>query len=317
MRARPRAHRPAQPRPGARAARCGRASTCPTPAPGCSSPIATPTPSSRRCCAGARTSASRRRTATAGSTTTSAPTTGCAAAWTACDGAAGRMTAQNGLHNLPAPLRPAVRAAAGARLRPRRPRAGRAAGARRRQRRPGLRARPPAATTSTPPWPPPSAPTGRPPRSRCSRPCTGLAPARPVRRSRASSAPIPSPWGCSTGPTPTASRGCRCARMVGRLIRFGAAARRRPVRVQSPTRSGGAGGFAGVDRWVGRVAGSLRAQRDHPGVGGRAVQGVGGDGAPRGAPARRPDRPLPPRRAARPRAGASCSGGCRSRSSGH
>ncbi len=31
-------------------------------------------------------------------------------AWTACDGAAGRMTAQNGLHNLPAPLRPAIRA---------------------------------------------------------------------------------------------------------------------------------------------------------------------------------------------------------------
>ncbi len=28
--------------------------------------------------------------------------------WTACDGAAGRMTAQNGLHNLPGPLRPAV-----------------------------------------------------------------------------------------------------------------------------------------------------------------------------------------------------------------
>jgi DNA polymerase I len=28
--------------------------------------------------------------------------------WTASDGAAGRMTAQNGLHNLPAPLRPAV-----------------------------------------------------------------------------------------------------------------------------------------------------------------------------------------------------------------
>ena len=31
-------------------------------------------------------------------------------AWTACDGAAGRMTAQNGLHNLPTPLRPAIRA---------------------------------------------------------------------------------------------------------------------------------------------------------------------------------------------------------------
>jgi DNA polymerase-1 len=29
-------------------------------------------------------------------------------AWTACDGAAGRMTAQNGLHNLPAQLRPAI-----------------------------------------------------------------------------------------------------------------------------------------------------------------------------------------------------------------
>lgn len=34
-------------------------------------------------------------------------------AWTACDGAAGRMTAQNGLHNLPGPLRAAVRASPG------------------------------------------------------------------------------------------------------------------------------------------------------------------------------------------------------------
>jgi DNA polymerase-1 len=33
--------------------------------------------------------------------------------WTACDGAAGRMTAQNGLHNLPGPLRPAICAAPG------------------------------------------------------------------------------------------------------------------------------------------------------------------------------------------------------------
>lgn len=33
--------------------------------------------------------------------------------WTACDGAAGRMTAQNGLHNLPAVLRPAVAAEPG------------------------------------------------------------------------------------------------------------------------------------------------------------------------------------------------------------
>ena len=36
--------------------------------------------------------------------------------WTASDGAAGRMTAENGLHNLPAALRPAVRAAPGHRL---------------------------------------------------------------------------------------------------------------------------------------------------------------------------------------------------------
>ncbi len=34
-------------------------------------------------------------------------------AWTACDGAAGRMTAQHGLHNLPASLRPAIRAQPG------------------------------------------------------------------------------------------------------------------------------------------------------------------------------------------------------------
>ncbi|MBB2987113.1 DNA polymerase [Terracoccus luteus] len=34
-------------------------------------------------------------------------------AWSACDGAAGRMTAQNGLHNLPASLRPAVAAEPG------------------------------------------------------------------------------------------------------------------------------------------------------------------------------------------------------------
>lgn len=33
--------------------------------------------------------------------------------WTVCDGAAGRMTAQNGLHNLPAALRPGVAAAPG------------------------------------------------------------------------------------------------------------------------------------------------------------------------------------------------------------
>ena len=34
-------------------------------------------------------------------------------AWTGCDGAAGRMTASNGLHNMPAAMRPAVIAAPG------------------------------------------------------------------------------------------------------------------------------------------------------------------------------------------------------------
>jgi DNA polymerase-1 len=57
------------------------------------------------------------RTATtygwAGSTAPSAPTGGCAGRWRAADGASGRMTASAGLHNLPAELRPAVRAEPG------------------------------------------------------------------------------------------------------------------------------------------------------------------------------------------------------------
>ena len=126
--------------PGRCATCCSRsASTCPTPAPGCSSPTGTRTRSSTPCCAGARTSGSRRRTATAGSTTTSGADDRLRGGWTACDGAAGRMTAQNGLHNLPAPLRPADLRRAGPRLRPRRPRPDRASRARRGQRRPGVR----------------------------------------------------------------------------------------------------------------------------------------------------------------------------------
>ncbi len=46
--------------------------------------------------------------------------------WTACDGAAGRMTAQNGLHNLPAPTTACGRGRARAGVRPRRPGADRA-----------------------------------------------------------------------------------------------------------------------------------------------------------------------------------------------
>ena len=55
-------------------------------------------------------------------------------AWTGSDGAAGRMTAQAGLHNLPADLRPAVARRAGPRAGPRRPGPDRAAGAGRRVR---------------------------------------------------------------------------------------------------------------------------------------------------------------------------------------
>ena len=57
--------------------------------------------------------------------------------------AAGRMTASAGLHNLPAELRPAVRAEPGSRARARRPRPGRAAGAGRRVRRRRRWPRPP------------------------------------------------------------------------------------------------------------------------------------------------------------------------------
>ena len=84
----------------------------------------------------------------------------------------------------------------------------------------------------------------------------------------------------------------------GRLIRFGAAPRSRRA-------ADGRGRGAVPRRWPGRrVTRALRAQRHHPGVGRRAVQGLGRDGAPRGATAGRPDRAVPARRAARPRAGA-------------
>ena len=49
----------------------------------------------------------------AGWTATSAPDGRLRGAWTGCDGAAGRMTASAGLHNLPAELRPAVAAEPG------------------------------------------------------------------------------------------------------------------------------------------------------------------------------------------------------------
>ena len=77
-------------------------------------PLRDDPPAGRRPAApGARPSGSRRRTATAGWTATSAPDGRLRGAWTGCDGAAGRMTASAGLHNLPAELRPAVAAEPG------------------------------------------------------------------------------------------------------------------------------------------------------------------------------------------------------------
>ena len=70
------APRPAQPDPGARAARLGGRRRAQHPRLGARALPRSPTRSSTRCCAGARTSASPRPTATGGSTSTWAPTTG-------------------------------------------------------------------------------------------------------------------------------------------------------------------------------------------------------------------------------------------------
>ena len=102
-----RRRRPAQPRAGPRAARPGSASTCRTPGPGGWSRSAAPTRWSPHCWTGARRSGSPRPTATAG-WTGPRPDGRLRGSWTGCDGAAGRMTASAGLHNMPAELRPAV-----------------------------------------------------------------------------------------------------------------------------------------------------------------------------------------------------------------
>jgi hypothetical protein len=97
-------------------------------------------------------------------------------AWTGSDGAAGRMTASGGLHNMPADMRPAVIAEAGhlfvrADLGQIEPRVLAAIS------RDTALARATSPTICTPPWQPSSASIGRPPRSRCSAPCTGRRPA--------------------------------------------------------------------------------------------------------------------------------------------
>ena len=91
----------------------GSASTCPTPGPGGWSRSAAPTRWSRRCSTGGKAE----RIATTygyGWLDRDVGADGrLRGVWTGCDGAAGRMTASAGLHNLPAELRPAVAAEPG------------------------------------------------------------------------------------------------------------------------------------------------------------------------------------------------------------
>ena len=163
------------------------------------------------------TSGSPRPTATGGSTRTSGPDDRLRGRWTACDGAAGRMTAAE------RPAQPARAAAPGGR--------GRTPGhvfvrADLGQIEPRVLAvvsgdRAFAAATRAddlyaPVGASSSASSGRWPRWRCSPRCTASAAARPARPSRTSSAPTPWRWACSSGAYAD-GRGAasRCARTAG------------------------------------------------------------------------------------------------------
>ena len=203
--------------------------------------------------------------------------------WTACDGAAGRMTAQNGLHNLPAPLRPAVVRRARARLRPRRPRPDRASRAGRRLRRPGVRRGDPRRR--------PLRPGGGQARHRAQGRQGGRArgDVRPaLRRGRArpsgtSSAPTPWPWRCSTTrmPSGVARRPLRTFGGAGRINLDAGRGR--------GSDDGGRGRFARNAVIQGSAAELFKAWA-------ATVRHVT-------APDGRSDRAVPPRRAARARAG--------------
>ena len=208
--------------------------------------------------------------------------------WSACDGAGGRMTAQNGLHNLPAPLRPAVAAAPGhvfvrADLGQIEPRvlaavSGDAAFA---------------AATRAPDL---YAPVG-----------AALGVDRPV----AKVAVLAAMYGQTSGAAGEALKDLERAypTAMGYLERAydeGVAARavhtyggRRVPMWPTPADTA-----PGAARRRARP-GTVRPQRRHPGRGGRAVQGVGRHRAPRDAGARRAHRAVPARRAdparARPR----------------
>ena len=165
--------------------------------------------------------------------------------WTGSDGAAGRMTASAGLHNMPAALRPAVVAADGhvfvrADLGQIEPRVLAAvSGDQALRRRPGP-------TTCTRRWRRSSAWTGRSPRWRSWARCTGRPPATAPRRCAASTRLIRWPWPTST--PPTVPGGCRDLRTYGgRLI----------VLAPLPARS--------QEQQPGRGLRPVRAQRDDPG----------------------------------------------------
>ncbi len=217
--------------------------------------------------------------------------------WTACDGAAGRMTAQNGLHNLPAPLRPAICAAPGhvfvrADLGQIEPRVLAVVSADRAFAE---------ATRADDLYAPVAAKLG------ADRPKAKVAVLAAMYGQRSGAAgealkDLERAYPVAMGLLDRAYADGVARRPVrtwgGRLIRFGG--------VPLPALEPGSPEPSGSAEFVGhrrrRRPRPLRAQRDHPGIRRRALQGLGSDGAPRGASAGRPDRAVPARRAARARA---------------
>ena len=198
-------------------------------------------------------------------------------AWTGSDGAAGRMTASSGLHNMPAVLRPAVRAEEGhllvrADLGQIEPRVLAAVS--------GDSALT-AATTADDMYLPVAAELG-------------------VDRPTAKVAMIAAMYGQTTGHGGEAARRMRGAYRVAmgyldaadRSARAGRDVRTHGGRLVRMSGGRGVGGPGGRP-------GPLRAQRGHPGRGGGAVQDVGRHRPGQDRAARRADRPLPARRAAR------------------
>ena len=224
--------------------------------------------------------------ATPGSTSTSAPDGRLRGCWTGSDGAAGRMTASAGLHNMPVEMRAAVVAEAGhvfvrADLGQIEPRVLAAVSGDR------VLAR---ATLDDDMYAPVAEHLG-------------------VDRATAKVAVLGAMYGQTTGDGARALRRLEAAYPVAmaylaEAYRSGQAGRDlrtyggRLVRMSS-----GAAGASGARRGPGRRGGGarpLRAQRAGPGSGVGAVQGVGGD---RAGPCRapwRPDRAVPARRAAGP-----------------